>query len=52
MHEVLEYTDSGIATGANQVFSDGHGDWSSYGEIQRLEAQWDDGTKAFYWAEE
>jgi prepilin-type N-terminal cleavage/methylation domain-containing protein len=42
----------GVATGGNQMFSDGHADWLPYRTLYNGgEAQWDDGTKAYYWAE-
>jgi prepilin-type N-terminal cleavage/methylation domain-containing protein len=43
---------NGTATGGNQVFKDGHGDWLTYKYIYNGgAAQWDDGTRAYYWGE-
>ena len=40
-----------VATGMNQIFSDGHGDWYSYQELTTLGSQWDNGSYEYYWAE-
>ena len=40
-----------VATGMNQIFSDGHGEWYSYRELMSMGSQWDDGTYEYYWAE-
>ena len=41
---------NGRAHGANQVFSDGHGEWVTRGNLGTL-SKWDNGAKEFYWKE-
>lgn len=41
----------GVVQGANQVFSDGHGDWIPIKRIKDLGPQWVKGQKEYYWLE-